>query len=84
MFRISFISSLEIINAILPDPNIILWIAASLADAAAVNANDIKTLLATINLSLKATQFLVTILKIYLKIFLIVLFYAIEFSIILY
>ena len=84
MFRISFISSLEIVNAILPDPNIILWIATSLADGAAVNANDIKTLLATINLWLKATQFLVTILKIYLKIFLIVLFYANEFLIILY
>ena len=29
-----------------PDPNIFLWIAASVADDAAVNANDIITLLA--------------------------------------
>ena len=34
---ISFISSLEMINVILPDLNILLWIAASVADAAAVN-----------------------------------------------
>ena len=43
---ISFISSLEIINVVLPDPNIFLWIAASVADVAAVNPNGIKTLLA--------------------------------------
>ena len=30
----------------MPDPNIFLWIAASVAYAAAVNPNDIKTLLA--------------------------------------
>ena len=36
---ISFIFSLEIINAVKPDPNIFLWIAASVADAAAVNPN---------------------------------------------
>ena len=30
----------------MPDPNIFLWIAASVADAAAVNHNGIKTLLA--------------------------------------
>ena len=29
------------------DPNIFLWIATSVADAAAVNSNGIKTLLAT-------------------------------------
>ena len=45
-FRISFISLLEIINVVLPDPNIFLWIAASVADAAAVNPDGIKTLLA--------------------------------------
>ena len=41
-----FISSLEIINAVLRDPKIFLWIAASVADAAAVYPNGIKTLLA--------------------------------------
>ena len=43
---ISFICSLEIINFVLPDPNIYLWIAASVADAVAVNPNGIKTSLA--------------------------------------
>ena len=43
---ISFISSLEIINVVIPDSNIFLWIPASVADAAAVNPNGIKTLLA--------------------------------------
>ena len=38
-------SSLEIIH-VLPDPNIFLWIAASVADTAAINPNGIKTLLA--------------------------------------
>ena len=42
---ISFISSLEIINVVLPDPNIFLWTAASVADAAAVNPDGIKTVL---------------------------------------
>ena len=44
---ISSISSLEIINVVLPDPNIFLCISASaVADAAAVNSNEIKTFLA--------------------------------------
>ena len=43
---ISFISSFEIINVVTPDPNIFLWIAASVADADVVNPNGIKTLLA--------------------------------------
>ena len=43
---ISFISSFEIIYVVTPDPNIFRWIAASVADAAAVNGNGIKTLLA--------------------------------------
>ena len=43
---ISFISSLEIINAVVPDSNIFFWKAASVADPDAVNANGIKTLLA--------------------------------------
>ena len=54
IFMISFISSFEIINIVVcevkskgrPDPNIFLWIAASVADAAAVvDRNGIKTLL---------------------------------------
>ena len=43
---ISFISSLEIINVVVLDPNIFLWIAASVADAAAVDPNCTKTFLA--------------------------------------
>ena len=43
---ISFISLLDIINVVVPGPNIFLWIAASDADAAAVNLNGIKALLA--------------------------------------
>ena len=49
---ISFISALTFINAVLPDPSISLWIAASVADAAAVNPNDIKTLLANVLITL--------------------------------
>ena len=45
---ISFISSLQIIRAIVSEPNIFLLIAASVADAAAVsrNRNGFKKLLA--------------------------------------
>ena len=43
---ISLIYSLEIINDLLSDPNIFLWIAASIATAAVVNPNGIKTVLA--------------------------------------
>ena len=46
IFIISFISSFEIINVELPDPNISWWIAASVADTAAVNPNGIKTIFA--------------------------------------
>ena len=42
---ISFISSLEIIEVIFPDPHIFLCIPSSAADAAAVNPKGIKTLL---------------------------------------
>ena len=45
IFMISYICSLEIIKVVNPDPNIFLWIAASVADSAAVNPNSIKTLL---------------------------------------
>ena len=71
-----------------------LWIAASVAAAAAVNVNDIKTLLTngfntffimvSLRFSLKAIQFLVMVLKVYQEILLIVLFYVIEFLIVLY
>ena len=46
IFMISVISSFEIINVVVPDPNIFLLIAASVAYAGAVNTNDIKMLLA--------------------------------------
>ena len=54
IFMILYLSSLEIINVVIrdansewrPDLNIFLWIAASVADAFAVNPNGIKTLLA--------------------------------------
>ena len=61
IFKISFISSFEIINVVTPDPNRFLWKAASVSDAAAVNRNGIKTLLASglITFSLNAIQFLV-------------------------
>ena len=39
---ISFLSLLEIINAVVPDPHIFLRIAASVADATAVNPNGIS------------------------------------------
>ena len=41
---ISFISSLEVSDVAKPDENIFLRIAASIADAAAVNLNDIKNM----------------------------------------
>ena len=43
---ISLISLLGIINLVLRVTKILLWIAASVVDAAAVNPNGIKTLLA--------------------------------------
>ena len=45
---ISFISLLEIINVSIPDPNMFLSIAVSVVDAAAVDLNGIKTLLANV------------------------------------
>ena len=59
----------------MPNPNIFLQNPASVAAAAAVIPNGIKTLL--------TIQFLVMVLKVYLNVLLIVLFYAIEFYIIL-
>ena len=43
----SFMSSLKIINVVVRNPNIFLWIAPSVTDVAAVNPNGIKTLLAS-------------------------------------
>ena len=43
---ISFIYSLEIISIVKPDPNIFLWMAASVAYAVTINPNGIKTFLA--------------------------------------
>ena len=48
IFMILFISSLEIINVVIADLNIFWWIAASVAAAAAVNPNRIKTLQANV------------------------------------
>ena len=62
IFKISSISSFDIISVVLwPDPKNFLCIPASAADAAAVNPNGIKTLLANgrIKLSLMAIQFLI-------------------------
>ena len=44
IFVISFVSSFPFIDVFVPDPNIFLWIGASLADA--VNTNGIKALVA--------------------------------------
>ena len=86
IFTISFISSLEIDNVVLPDLNIILWLAASVDDSVAVNPNGIKILLTNglSTLPMKAIPFLVMVLNSYIKILLIVLFYAIALLIILY
>ena len=46
IFIILFISSFEIMSIVIPDPKIYFQIAVSVADAAAVNSNAIKTLLA--------------------------------------
>ena len=46
LFLISIISSFVIINIVLPDPNIFLWIDVSVADVDVVNPNGVKTLLA--------------------------------------
>ena len=56
IFMITFISSFEMFNVVVreaksegrPDPNIFLWTAALVADAAAVNPNRNKTLLANV------------------------------------
>ena len=45
ILMILFISSFEIINVVIPDPNSFSWIASLVANAAAVYSNVIKTLL---------------------------------------
>ena len=87
---ISFISSWEIISFVKPDPNIFWSVVGSvIAAAAAGNPNGVKTFLAN-DLStfkgnpLKAIHFLAMVLKGYLKILLIALFYVTEFLITLY
>ena len=83
---IFFICSLEIIKVVKSDPNIFSWTAASVADAAAVTPNGAKTLLVNglSTFPIKVILFLVMVLNVYLKNLLIVLFYTIEFLIILY
>ena len=79
---VSFISSFEIINVIIPDPKIFFPITATVADAAAVNSNGIKTVLVS-GLSTfftKGKLFLVAVLKVYLEILLILLFSFIQFT----
>ena len=77
-----FISSFEIINVIIPDPKTFFPIAATVADTAAVNCNGIKTVLVS-GLSeffTKGKLLLVTVLKVYLEILLILLFSFIQFT----
>ena len=83
---ISFISSFKIINVVVPYLNNFFWIAAYVADAAAVNLNGIKTLLANSlsTFSIKGKPALVMVVKFHLKIHFIVLLYATEFLIILH
>ena len=65
---ISFISSLEIVNVILPDLNIFLWIVGCVANVTTVNINGIKTLLANcLSTFLIKDKFLIMVLKVYLK-----------------
>ena len=76
---ISFISSYHITSVVIPDPKIVFQIGASVADADAVTPNGIKALLPNglSTFSLKVNQA-------YLKITLIVLFFPIEFLIVLH
>ena len=82
---ISFISSFEITNVVVPDLNIHLWIVASFADAVVVNSNGIKTFLANglCTFRLKGNPVLSNDPKILPKNILIVVFYVNEFLIIL-
>ena len=84
---ISFISSFEIINAVIPDAKFFFSITASVADAAATNPNGMQKyvyLMVEGHFSVKVNQCLVMVLKVYLQFLLIVLFHAIESLTILY
>ena len=83
---ISFISSLEIINLVILDPNILLWISVFVVNAATVNPNGIKTLLANalIAFPIKGNLAFSNGPKSLLRILLIFLIYATEFLIIFY
>ena len=83
---ISFISSLEIINLVILDPNILLWISVFVVNAATVNPNGIKTLLANglIAFPIKGNLGFSNGPKSLLRILLIFLIYATEFLIIFY
>ena len=63
IFMILFTYSLEIINVVVPDPNIPLGIVASFAAAAAVNPSGIETLLSNSLSVLKAIQVLLMVIK---------------------
>ena len=82
VFMTSLISSFEIINVVPPGPNIFLWIAASVAEAATVNPNGIETLLnnGLSTFSINENP----VFKVYLEILLTVLFYAFKYFLILY
>ena len=63
----------------------LFFIPAYAADATVVNPNGVKNVLANgLSFSLKADQFLVMIEEVYLEILLIVLFWTVEISIVLY
>ena len=83
---ISSISPLKIIKVVNPDPNIFLRIAVSVPDAAAVNPNSIKRLLANGlgTFPIKGNPVFSNGPKSLPKNLLIVLYYLIEFLIILY
>ena len=77
MFIVSHISSYESISVVMPDPEIFFSIPACVADAAPVNPNHIKVVLVD-GLStffIKGKTVLVIVLKLYIKVPLIVLFY---------
>ena len=75
LFIASFILLFKIINVVTLDQNILLWIAASVADAATIYPNGIKTLLANYLIHFfKAIKFLVMVLNFHQEILLIVLF----------
>ena len=86
---ISFISSFEIINVVIPDAKFFFSITASVAAAAAAatNPNGMQKyvyLMVEGHFSVKVNQCLVMVLKVYLQFLLIVLFHAIKSLTILY